>query len=278
MEIYVEYVILDNFIIDFCIIYAVLKTLGIKIIKWRVLLTCFVGTAFALILPLITLPDIIAFLLKLTLSFALVFIYAKYNSKRQFIYSLLLFYAYTFVMGGACIGILYLYSADFSLSSSINYNSILPLGLIIFIIFGYVYLILLITRFFKKRKDVVNFLYDAEIFYKGKNQKIKAFLYSGNRLYYKGLPVVVINLKTAINLIDLAEFDDFLNFKKNFENVIFTDVSGKFKKMPVLFSDKVDIFINGQPNSFFNIPLAVALKGFNDLEKYDALLHPNLIK
>ena len=278
MEIYVEYVILDNFIIDFCIILAVLKTLGIKLVKWRVFLACLIGTAFALILPLITMPDIAAFFLKIALSLTLVFIYAKYNSKRKFVYSLILFYTYTFVMGGACIGILYLFDADFSVNSSINYNSVLPLGLIIFIILGYVYVILLIARFFKKKKDIVNFLYDAEIFYKGKNQRIKAYLDSGNRLYHKDLPVVVISLKTVLNLIDLEEFDSFLNFNKNFESIIFTDISGKQKKMPVLFSDKIDIFINGQPIGFFNVPLAVSFKGFKDIENYDALLHPNLVK
>ena len=277
MEVYAEYVILDNFVIDFCIIYAVLKTLGIKIKKWRIFFACFIGTAIALILPVFTLPAIAAFFLKLTLSLIMVFIYAKYSSKRKFVYSLILFYTYTFIMGGACIGILYLISAEFSIESSINYNSALPLGLIIFIIFGYVYLILLIARFFKKRKDVINFIYNAEIFYKGKNQEIKAFLDSGNRLYYKDLPVVVINLKTALNLIDLEEIDFLLNFNKNFESVIFSDISGKQKKMPVLFSDKIDIFINGQPISFLNVPLAISFKGFSDLEKYDALLHPNLI-
>lgn len=274
MDIYIEYVIIDNFVIDFCIILAVLKTLSLKLSKPRVFSACAIGTALAIILPLFKLPDILALLIKISLSFVMVIVFSRYKSKKQFAYAFILFYTYTFVMGGACFGLLYLYSSDISLGATFNYSSKVPVGAVVLAVLGYIYLINLIVRFFKKRKDIISFLYDVHIYYKQNDITITGFLDSGNRLYYGGnnSPAIIINLKTALRLIKLDEI-----IKKNLKYITFSTVNNKDKKMPVIISDKVDIFINGQTQEFENIPLCISFKDFNDTEKYDALLHPALL-
>lgn len=279
MDIYIEYVIIDNFIIDFCIILAVCKTLGLKVFKFRICLASAVGTGLALALPLFKMPDIAGLGVKIFLSIIMVVITSRYKSKKQFLFALLLFYTYTFVMGGACFGLLYLYCGNVSLGISFNYSSAVPVGLVVLVILGYIYLINLLVRFFKKRKDIINFLYDIDIYYKENKVKITGFMDSGNRLYYKenNLPAIIINLKTALKLVKSEEVEFFLGLNKNFKYITFSTVNDKNKKMPVIISDKIDIFINGQTHTYQNIALCISFKEFSDTEKYEALLHPALI-
>ena len=279
MDIYIEYVIIDNFVIDFCIILLMLKTLGLRVSKIRIILSSAIGTVLAIVLPLFKIYDIIAFFVKLILSVAMIFTASSYKSKKQCFYAFLLFYTYTFVMGGACFGLLYLYCGDVTLGAFLNYSSAVPIGLVVFVILGYVYFINLIIRFFKKRRDIINFLYDVQIYYKDNNIKVIGFLDSGNRLYFNetNAPVIVINLKTALRLINSDEVDFFIKLNKNFKYINFSTIEGVNKKMPVIISDKVDIFINGKCKSFDNVALCISFKDFNDAEKYEALLHPALI-
>lgn len=276
MDIYIEYVIIDNFVIDFCIILAVLKTLSLKISKWRIVLACVIGTALAIVIPLFKLSDILTLLIKVSLSFIMVITFSRYKSKKKFVFAMLLFYTYTFLMGGACLGLLYLINGDIDLSATFNYSSKVPIGLIVIAVLGYVYLINLIVRFFKKRRDVINFLYKVHIYYKENDLTVTGFLDSGNRLYYKenNAPAIIINLKTALRLIKMDETDFFIQMQKNLKYITFSTINNKDKKMPVIISDKIDIFINGQTRAFENIPLCISFKDFNDAEKYDALLHP----
>ena len=64
MEVYIEYVIIDNFIIDMLILLFTSLVLGSKVGKLRLVLSTLIGVVGAIFMPFIYLPNIILFFIK----------------------------------------------------------------------------------------------------------------------------------------------------------------------------------------------------------------------
>ena len=97
MEVYIEYVILDNFIINTLIILLVNSTLHQKISKFKVILASCIGTIFAIFMPFISVSNIFLFVLKLMVGLIMVMCFARFNIKDISI-SYVLFLSYTFLI------------------------------------------------------------------------------------------------------------------------------------------------------------------------------------
>lgn len=130
MIVYVEYVLLDNLVIDFLILYAVSKLLKLSISKIRFMFALPLAVAFAFITPFLALNTVLLFLVKLTMGIIIVAVAFKTNLLKQFILSYLCFIFMTFLMGGICYGLQGFISGMQILGTSINYSSDYPISLI----------------------------------------------------------------------------------------------------------------------------------------------------
>jgi stage II sporulation protein GA (sporulation sigma-E factor processing peptidase) len=157
MQIYLEYVLIDNLVINGFILLLTKELLKLQVKKINIFLASLVGAVFALFVPLVVLPPILLLIAKICVGLCIVSILKKYKNSLEFITSFLTFLTLTFVMGGVCFAILNLLNAQVTNSGVLIYQNEIPLGIILLVIMGYSYLMLnLIKNFYKKKSLNMN--------------------------------------------------------------------------------------------------------------------------
>ena len=284
MEVYIEYVIIDNLIIDFLLLWSTLKIMGVKIKKYLLILSSIFGTIVSCLLPLSGLGGVLLAVIKVIIGLLMLMISHKPSSLRSFIYAFLVFTSLTFLMGGACYAIIVLLGGTFENISIGKYDTVLPVSIVIATCFIYAIVIFKVTKFIYRKKDMIPFMGEAEIEIAGNKYKFTTFMDSGNRLYDKktGAPVVILSafaLEKFVSNDDMAKLI-FCEQNKTFENLHYLEYStieGKSKKIVVFSPQKVIIHTNDKTMEYDNICVGVTFKKFNDAIKFDCLLHPSLI-
>ena len=197
MTVYIEYAIADNLIIDYLLLEGSARLLKLKYYKPFVFLSAAIGTAFAVVFPLLDIGGVFAFLLKILCAALMCLIAAKHRGIRGYLLHFNVFLLLTFACGGAVFGILYLTGINYSVEAYYQAKA-LPVGITILI----AYLFFIGVRRFVKRiaEGAVTAcgLIDCELVIKGLAFRVKAFYDSGNFLEERksGLPVVVADRKT----------------------------------------------------------------------------------
>lgn len=192
MEIYIEYAILDNLIVDFFLLKESAVILRIKHRFWQVLLAAVIGTVVAVILPLFTLPGLIVFIIKLILAVIISYVAVSHRRAIDYVKYLNVFLLLTFLFGGIIIGVLSLIGIPYGAEAYYS-NKILPIGLSVLI--GYL-AVKLIKKFVEQNISsvfIAKELYECELLINGSVFLATAFFDSGNRLVDEksGLPIIV---------------------------------------------------------------------------------------
>ena len=120
MTVYVEYVFLSNFSVNFMLLYFTIKICKTDLKKLRLFFADLLGSFVAIVLPIFSLGFVFSTLTKLFLSLGIVGILAKYKSKGQFFKNLLVFWALTFLFGGVLFGFYYVTKTDFSVQEDLS--------------------------------------------------------------------------------------------------------------------------------------------------------------
>ena len=189
MTVYIEYVLIDNFLIDYMLISLTLRVVGISINKVKVALTSALGAIFALIFPLLNLSEFILGALKLISGFLLITISTpRINGKKLYL-CYVFFLTFTFLLGGTLIGVYEIFNLDYSSEISVAL-AFLPCYLIIRFITE-------IINYLYQKQSIESFCYDTELIYNEKPIKLKGFLDSGNSAFYNGLPIIFLDEKKA---------------------------------------------------------------------------------
>ncbi len=205
MEVYIEYVILDNLIMDYLLLKESAKLLKIKFKRYRLIIGAIVGVIGAVVFPLLKIRAEFLFLLKIMLGAFITFISVDHTKFSDYLKYFNVFLLMTFVLGGGVIGVFYLLGID--LKSYQSYG--LPIG--VTALFGY----LLVIGVKKCLKSAVNGLmtdrYRYKCILKCGNVTLKTVGYfdSGNLLMDQktGLPVALCKKKVIDKMVKKgAEF------------------------------------------------------------------------
>lgn len=182
--IYIDELILLNFIIDYVILSTLTSLLKKNIKKRRILLSCLVGEISILYL-FISMNTILLFLFKTILGIFMIVILYGYSDIKTLIKELLYFYIICFFLGGT------LYY--FKIEDLISYQYILLLIPIITNIYKYFEYNL--KSVLKTRYRVNIYLNDDKVLY------LNGFLDTGNTLIdpYSGNKIIIINKKVNEN-------------------------------------------------------------------------------
>lgn len=256
MTVYIEYVLIDNFVIDYFLLSAAFTITGKTDKIYKRIIAAAAGAVFALIFPLFSDFGALTVIFKIAAGLAVVFAAAKYKTVKEYYVNATVFFALSFATGGAVIGIFSLFNIDYSEETAIAFMT-LPVYIIIKALKGTV------KYLFTRAGEEKNF-YDCEITFCGNTVKLKGFMDTGNSLYDGDSPVVICDKKTAVKIMGKR-------FPK-FKYITLKTVAGESK----VLSFKVDflkIFISGRANIFINITVA-AVK--NSGQGYDVILHPAL--
>ena len=284
MEVYIEYVIIDNLIVDFLLLWSTLKIMKIKINKYLLVFSSLFGTIVSCILPLCDIDGVLLIFVKFLVGILMLLISHKPTGFVNFIYTFFVFLSLTFLMGGACYAVIILLGGTFENISIGAYDTIVPVSIVIATCFVYAFVIFRLTKYIYRKKDMIPFVGEAEIEIAGKNYKFKTFMDSGNRLYDKktGAPVIILSafaLEKHIGSDDMVKLV-FCEKNQTFRDVHYLEyqtVEGKTKKMVVFRPEKIVVHTNDKTLERNDICVGVTFKRFKDAINFDCLLHPSLV-
>lgn len=287
MELYVEYVIIDNLVINTLILLCTKATMKLRAKFYRVFLSAVVGTVFAVLYPLLGLSNIVLVPLKIALGIIMILILAPYQSRRDFWLSLLFFVLYTLVLGGACIATLLLFGTSLEKLASGGYDIAVPLGVILLIVAFYVAVIVSMARFLSERRDMAPFIREVELKIGKRILRFNAFIDSGNKLVDKksGLPVIILSVNLLSKYFSKDELEDLLLFSsksahsafKRVHTISYSTISGENKKMVVFEADSICIKDKEREYITNKFMVGVTYKTFSGAIGFDMLLNPAML-
>ena len=281
MDIYVEYVLLDNLVIDYLLLYYTNKILGLKCQhSWILLLGAIFGAVCSVLLPLLPVIPFISLLLKFFLSCLLVFFLGKVSSIRDFINKILTFYLLTFALGGISYAVLALMNAKFT-NGLLTYDASLPLGVILLVVFVYIRIIEYIARVIYKKRNLIPFIRDISLIIDNRQINMKGLLDSGNGLIERrtGLPVVIISLTTLMRVYKLKDIQTAIESGKsdkikNVRFINYSTVAGTSKKMLIFDADELILKDENKEISIKNFALGLCMHDFKSKDDFEILLNP----
>lgn len=259
MTVYVEYVFIDNFVIDLLLFKTTFKITGKTVSRARLIVCALLGAIFALFYPLITENIFIITAAKILFGLFLTFCAAKFSSAKDYAAFTAVFMGLTFFVGGIIIGVFSLFGLDYSAEYSI--------GLMILPVYIALSAVKRLITFFYRKKDLTGLIVSVEIVCGDKTVKIKGFFDTGNGLYADFSPVIVVSKNAVAPLINP-------NFMKNAKYLQISTAVGKDKKISFK-PDAVVIYSGGEKNIFNNVRVCVVNETFIG---YDAILHPALME
>lgn len=261
------------------LLYFVFKTIKEHPPKWRIIASATLGTAFALVIPLLTFTGIFAVLIRLFIGASMIYI-VQSKSIRRFVLTYILFLTYTFALGGAIYGILFMFTDTAGGLQFFTYNTSIPMGLLIGVVIGFYFLMRLLVKFLNIRHSLSNNLRDIIIHHRGERYKITSYLDTGNRLTdpENGAPVVVISLSLFLKMFPDISPDRIVLNKlgdsdiEDGRYIQFSTVAGQ-ANMFTFATQKLEI-TGGKTHE--NVRLGLSMKGFKDAVRYDALLNAKM--
>ncbi len=187
MNVYIEYVICDNLLLDTLLLWAAAVTLKLSVKKWRLALGGAVGAACAVVS--VYLSGVWLYLMKVLCLLAMCF--AAVGFGKKLFWYILLTVAYTFVAGGAIVGIFYLLKLDILNSNGQFYQMKVPLFVYVLAVVVVGFLCYSIAVYVKQIKKVAPHIVKI-IVTLNKNYELTGFCDSGNSLSYEGTPVCFV--------------------------------------------------------------------------------------
>ena len=264
MKVYVEQVLLTNFIIDFCILIMISKLICSKICFRQVVLSALFGSVASLILPFCT-NIILTNALKILT--AIIMLQILHIHKNQLVASTLLMLVLSYIIGGAIL-------SNFGTSTSNGYG-ISQLNLIY--VFAITIIFTLITckliTFIKSKITTNSNIYDITLVNSNNRVCIKSFIDSGNSLSDNNQPVSLINFDTFTKLTNISLNQYLTNEFSSLNNPHFISANTIAGKRKILVFTISELHLTTSKTKIFkNVKLGVALH-FDNTKEYKAILN-----
>ena len=194
MKVYVDIVLIINFILDFMLLLGVSILLKRNVDIKRVFIGSFIGgvSILGLFIPM---NSIFLFIFKVMISIIMVLITFNYKSFRYTIMNLLYLYTLSIFLGG----FLYFLNNQFCIKRKglVFINNKFSIT-IIFILIVSPIVIYLYTKQLKSFKNIYSNYISTKIYYKDKNIDLIGYMDSGNNLSYLGNKVILLDKRKMI--------------------------------------------------------------------------------
>ena len=193
MTVYAEYAFLDNFTMDCLLLFCAAVTLKIPFKRYRVALGGAVGTVSAMLSVYV--QGFWVYPVKI-LCLVCMCVVAIGFGKKLFWY-ILLTLAYTFVTGGAIVGIFNLLHVQYASENGLVYNMPVPLFVYVLAVTLTVFLCYCIAVFVRQTRKIAPYLVKAQVTLHDKTHTVWGFCDSGNSVNCEGVPVCFVTKKFA---------------------------------------------------------------------------------
>lgn len=191
MNVYIEYVILDNLSVDLLLLWAAAVTLKLPYKWWRLVSGSAVGALCALLSVFVS--GWLVYAVK-TLCLVLMCITSCGLGKKLFWY-ILLTVTYTFILGGAIVAVFNFFNVSYLTENGEFYNLDVPLFVYVLAAFFTLLLCYSVAVYVKETKKIAPYLVKAKVYLQGKEIAVSAFCDSGNTLMHNGIPVCFVTKK-----------------------------------------------------------------------------------
>ena len=273
MQVYIEQVFLNNFVLDFMLLILTSLCVRQKLNYYRLIVASVLGAIISIVLPLSDLYGIYLTTVKVILGVIISLIACKSKSFKTNFLFFVMFLTFTFVFGGMCFAMILCFGGEIN---SMTVDLPLPLWVILGIVLIYGFIISKAIKCFYNKQKFSKFNYNICLIINGKTLKINAYLDSGNTLVdnktKKG--VIVINFKTFcklkknINVVDILLKKQIQDLK-NSHYISYDTISGKGN---MLVFEPDDIF-EIKSKKKLDAVIGVSIKGLKQ-GQFDALLSP----
>ena len=223
MEIYIESFILQNILINLCLLRLVYLTTKSKTTFFKLLTASIIGVIPSVLVSLFLNNSILINITKLTTSLFMVIIAFK-QSKKQFVFNYILLFIYTYAFGGIIIS---LSSTSYQTSFGMVTTSKFSLELICLFILILTYIFQLVVKHLRLKIKVNDLIYNLTLTHDNNSINVNAYLDTGNFLNLNGQPVLVLDLNAYLKLTNR----NLINFYTAKYNEISTQTINGNKKI-----------------------------------------------
>lgn len=261
MTVYIEYVIIDNLIIDYLMLKATFALTGKTCSRRRLFVCAFFGSISALIYPLLSFSQIIMVAFKIISGFLIVLLCGGFKSFKFYYVNTAIFFFYTFITGGVILGVTSILNI-YPSSEFLTAIMVLPV---------YVVLNLLsrVKNYIFNRKKISDFCYTVKLIFKENTVESVGFLDTGNSLYDGENPVILCTEDLFFKLVGHDVF------KVKLKDIAVGTVNGTCQKKTFVI-DRLILYILDEPNIYNNVTVCISsgLVGCG----YSVILHPHLLE
>ena len=208
MQVYAEYALLENFCMDFALLFcakAVTKNQGGY---RRLSAAAALGACFAVVFPLFNLGAVWGAVVKVLSGLAICALAGRYTKVVGFVKFAAVFTASTFILGGGLIAIFSFIGTDYESGAGYILSKI-PVGIPLF--FAVVLGIILKTIAKKIIASRSKGEFACTVQLGEKSVSCTGFYDSGNRVYSGGKPVSIIPKEVAEKIIDVSRIKTFVD-------------------------------------------------------------------
>lgn len=208
MQVYAEYAFIENFCMDFSLLYCAKAATKNSCTYRRLALSASLGALFAIVFPLMKISGFWAIAVKIFSGAALCAVAGKYTRFSGYIKFAAVFAGATFLTGGALIAFFSLSGISYAGGSGYILSSV-PVGIPLFCAVTLGIIIRKVAKKIYSSRRAGEFSCIVKM--GGKQVECVGFYDSGNKVYYGGAPVSIIPRHVAEKIIDKDGIKTFVD-------------------------------------------------------------------
>lgn len=268
VEVYIEYALAENFLLDGALLYLAQKTVRLPVGKARLFFAAACGAAFAVVFPFFKLAAGWAFAVRYLFGALLCLVAVRARSVKEYALAILFFYLYTFAFGGLLLGMYAFFDIDYDGAGG-YFIAQAPLGAVLC---GGLVFLLLVRRLFSalyRRYRRTKLLYRCRIaLADGREIAGMGLLDTGNSLMRGDRPVCLLDPVLALELFGAPPP------REDMESLRVHTATGDGELK--IFPARIEIYSAAGKNIIENVYFALTPARLG--RGYQIVLHPQLFK
>ncbi|MBS4540079.1 sigma-E processing peptidase SpoIIGA [Clostridium sp. D2Q-11] len=295
---YAEYLLLENFIINFIILYVTKRFTRTDTSNIRLIISALIGAIYTLLVFVPSLYFMSNFIAKICISILLIIVAYNPIKLKKFIKLFTTFYTVSFVFAGGSFALFYLTNSRIYFGKGIFYirdiagfnPGFLVVGIIISLLFFKIAFQYIYSKLSKQ-----NMYINLTVKLQNKKTKLKGLVDTGNSLMdpITNIPVIVVEFSAIKEILPISIQEIFTRYSENDLNLISEvmykeDEILKFRLIPfksigmdngMLLGFKPDevILESDEDRKISNIVIGIYNNHLTKDNDYVALLHPEII-
>ncbi len=282
MEVYIEYAIIDNLVMNAILLHLSFYINQLKYKKWQLILSNILGTICSILIPLFIIPNTLLLAIKIALAMSMIFVATGKIKIKKYILILLTFLTLTFLLGGLCFGVIEILGLKVDGGGVLLFNDFsFPMSILIVVIACYVWVIKLLVHTIKNRLNISSSFVDVDVRKDNVCVHLLGYIDTGNFACDKnGNNLIFISPRMFHRLFPKIDITKFVLQKIGQDDIAgsyYTKINDVTKNNITLVVpiDNIEVNVGNKNKSTKNVFVAVSQNNFGG--EFDILLSPQFI-